>query len=288
MSSALVHVSHLDIDDPGVVSSIQKHVADGCPLAPLVEAVTPEYEPEDRPRIIAAMVEKAREVIAHQNEHAAQLQEKFPEITERAKRGRPKSEEKAAREAVARAEKVSERTIRNEMAKLAPPAEKLVEPAPKPVPVERDMERVAVLVESIIEEADRMLVRALAEPGSPVGCTWRAGIRNVVEDLRAMPVRIRTQVQSLLSDRNKLRRTDLEVKPQAPEKLKLGDRRREQGDETRYRMTRGGVETTLVVPAEGPVRYEGPKRGLGGRKLQVELPEGEPAPEGDDPKRGAW
>lgn len=131
MSSIVNVVGDLseEIADPGVVTSIQKHVADGCPLAPLVEAVTPDYTPEERPRLIAAMVEKARAVIAHQNELAANddhdhahdegvsCHENKPS---RQKGGRPKSPERAARLAAAHVAGVSESTARRDLAKLEP------------------------------------------------------------------------------------------------------------------------------------------------------------------------
>lgn len=154
MSSIVNVVGDLsdEIADPGVVTSIQKHVADGCPLAPLVEAVTPDYTPEERPRLIAAMVEKARAVIAHQNEHAANdhggnCSADAEELhSAPRKRGRPRSEERAAVQAVAKAKGISEDTVRRDLAKLAPPAEPLVPKPAKPKPVE---ERLAALVEPL-------------------------------------------------------------------------------------------------------------------------------------------
>jgi hypothetical protein len=139
-----------ELEDPGVVSSIQKHVADGCPLAPLVECVTPQYDHEDRARVIAAMVERAREVIAHQNEHAAN--DASSELihtcgeSPKPRQGRPKSEERAVRKMAAKLAGVSEETVRRHQKAEEPEPIAPKPPKPKAVP-----ERLAALVPGLTE-----------------------------------------------------------------------------------------------------------------------------------------
>lgn len=152
MSSALTTITDLadELEDPGVVQSIQKHVADGCPLAPLVEAVTPDYTPDERPRLIAAMVERARTIIAHQNEHAAN--DAHPELIhsedQLPKRGRPASPERKVRKMAAKLAGVSEETVRRHQ-KAEEPAEVIVPKPPKPQPVETRLQAVVPQLEEI-------------------------------------------------------------------------------------------------------------------------------------------
>jgi hypothetical protein len=123
-----------ELEDPGVVQSIQKHVAAGCPLAPLVECVTPQYDHEDRARVIAAMVERAREVIAHQNEHAANdaHNELIHSEDQLPKRGRKESPERKVRKLAAKLAGVSEETVRRHQKAEEPEPPK--PPKPKAVP----------------------------------------------------------------------------------------------------------------------------------------------------------
>jgi hypothetical protein len=152
MSSALTTITDLadELEDPGVVASLHKHLADGCPLAPLVECVTPQYDHEDRARVIAAMVERAREVIAHQNEHAANSLSDDNQLPTAPKRGRPKSEKREAIQRVARERGESESTVRRQLASLEP-AEVIV---PKPIGMDKLFQRAHELLceaQSILE-----------------------------------------------------------------------------------------------------------------------------------------
>jgi hypothetical protein len=140
-----------ELEDPGVVSSIQQHVAAGCPLAPLVECVTPQYDHEDRARVIAAMVERAREVIAHQNEHAANdaSSELIHSEDQLPKRGRKESPERKVRKLAAKLAGVSEETVRRHQAKL--------EPEPVVVPKPPAMDKVLQKAHELLSEAQSVL-----------------------------------------------------------------------------------------------------------------------------------
>lgn len=131
MSSAVTVIGSLseDIGDPGIVSHVQQHLAAGCPLAPLVECLTPAYSTRDRASVTAAMVERARAMIAQQNELAANdpgIDSHEKELPAKPARGRPKSEKRAALQAVAHVKGVSESTVRRDLAKVEPQEE----PAP--------------------------------------------------------------------------------------------------------------------------------------------------------------
>jgi hypothetical protein len=148
MSSALTTIGDLEIDDPGCIHHIREHLASGCPLEPLVEAVAP-MPPEERAPLVAAMVAKANTLIAARNEAANDAQ--FPDMSRNSEdapkrgRGRPKSVVATERRQLAEEAHVSERTIRRDAAKLEP-AEVI---APKPPTMDK-----------LFQEAHELLERA--------------------------------------------------------------------------------------------------------------------------------
>jgi hypothetical protein len=186
--SAITTISDLEIDDPGCVHHIREHLASGCPLEPLVEAVAP-MPPEERAPLVAAMVAKANTLIAARNEAANDAQ--FPDMSRNSEdapkrgRGRPKSEVASERREIASKAGVNERTIRRDAAKLAPPepAEVIVPKPPKPVPIETLILEFADKLASLAEEGDALLPKALAEPGKATGATWRGSLRMTMANL---------------------------------------------------------------------------------------------------------
>ena len=211
MSSALTAIADLsaELEDPGVVSTLQKHLADGCPLAPLVEAVTPDYAPEDRPRLIAAMVERARAVIAHQNEaHADDAGSGFLHNEDKpSKGGRPKSPERAVRKLAASMAKVSEETVRRHQKAMEPDHEPPVAPA-KPVRIETLINEFADKLADLAREGDALLPKALAEPGQATGATWRGSLRLSIGRLSQECACLRTVADDIVRGRGGLARVD--------------------------------------------------------------------------------
>lgn len=137
--SAITVVGDLEIEDPGCVHHIREHLANGCPLEPLVEAVVP-MSPEERAPLVAGMVEKARSLIASRNDALNELivsEKQFEtRVNDGPKRGRKASPERAAVKEAAKHAGVSESTVRRDLKRLEPTLEPVVAPAPKPPSIE--------------------------------------------------------------------------------------------------------------------------------------------------------
>jgi hypothetical protein len=255
MSSPVTLIGDLsdELEDPGVVQSIQKHVSDGCPLAPLVEAVTPDYMPEERPRLIAAMVEKARTIIAHQNEHAAndhhdaQLSDTVQELpTAPKKRGRPKSEEVAARELAAKHANVSERTARRDLAKLTPAAEPIVPKPAKPKAIE---DRLADLLPQL-SEANGVLneIRKSMDAAAQQFKWGKEDVRwRLLIDLGKANAQVSTAMMTVEETAERIRKARIDV---------FTDPKRELGDKVPTRVKAKDPDSRLAVAKAEYARQE--------------------------------
>ncbi len=268
MSSNVLTVTTVlaeELEDPGVVQEISKHMADGCPLAPLVEAVTPGYRKAERPRLIAAMVERARALIVEHNEHHADDEPNCSaDEKESPKRGRPRSEKRAAIKAVAKAKGVSESTVRRDLAEVDPPAPR---PA-KPVPVERLITEYAAKLEALAHEGAQLLEFALADANDPSG-SWRGSLRTVITEIDRKPARLRDLADEIKRSRGRLARTDWEAGKRGQEakgKISSAQAARERR-EAKHRWSQDAEENRERALAAA----EGPKVGLGGRQLDVEM-----------------